>query len=75
VLIVRSGVMTREGLGAKHGTAEEFWRAILAPCARLFIAMEEARAAIAGYRDEWAPGDAARSEDDQRPSKCSLAAS
>jgi hypothetical protein len=41
--------MTREGLGAKHGTAEEFDRAILASCAQLFIVMEEARAAIARY--------------------------
>ena len=67
--------MAREGLGAKHGTAEEFWQAIWTSCARLFIAMEEARAAIARYRDEWAAGDAAGSEDDQRRSKCSLTAS
>ena len=67
--------MAREGLGAKHGTAEEFWRAIWTSCARMFIYMEEARAAIAGYRDEWAAGDDARSEDDQRRSRCSLTAS
>ena len=75
MLIDRGGVMAREGLGAKHGTAEEFWRAILTSYDRLFIDMEEARATIARYRDEWAPGDAAGSEDDQRRSKCSLTAS
>ena len=67
--------MTREGLGAKHGTAEEFWLAVWTSCASLFIYMEEARAAIARYLDEWAAGDAARSEDDQRPSRCSSTAS
>jgi hypothetical protein len=34
----------------------------------MFIVIEKARAAIAGYRDERAAGDAARSEDDQTPS-------
>jgi hypothetical protein len=75
VLIDRGGVITREGHGAKHGTAEAFERVILASCSQLLIAMEKARAAIAWYRDEWADADGAQSEDDQRPSKCSLTAS
>jgi hypothetical protein len=44
---------TREELRSKHGTPEEFERAVWKAYADLFITKGEADAAIAKYRVEW----------------------
>jgi hypothetical protein len=47
--------MTRKqkALQKKHGTPEEFAKAIWIAWEDLFITMEEAKAAIHKYHDEW----------------------
>ena len=44
---------TKEELRKKHGTPKEFADAIWAAWADLFITMEEAKAAIHKYHNEW----------------------
>ena len=44
---------TKEDLRKKHGTPKEFADAIWAAWADLFITMEEAKAAIHKYHNEW----------------------
>lgn len=44
---------TQEELREKHGTPEEFERAVWEAHAQLFVATEEAMKTIAKYHDEW----------------------
>jgi hypothetical protein len=45
--------MTQKELAEKHGTQDQFEKAIWKAYADLFITMPEAMAAIQNYRDEW----------------------
>ena len=44
---------TRDELTAKHGTPEEFERAVWEAYCNLFVTKDEAEAAIIKYREEW----------------------